>query len=123
MYELRVEEWFAAAHRLMNYQGRCENLHGHNWRVEVCVRAEELDEVGLAVDFKVLKAALREILSLLDHQHLNQLPEFTQRNPSSENIAAWIASRLKQDSRLQGVSLYYVRVWESDTASAAYYPD
>ena len=90
MYELMVESKFSAAHQLRGYQGQCEKLHGHNWRVTVAVTAERLDEQGLAIDFHQLKKALREILDQLEHTFLNDIFPFTQINPSSENLAKWI---------------------------------
>jgi 6-pyruvoyltetrahydropterin/6-carboxytetrahydropterin synthase len=90
MFELMVESKFAAAHQLRGYKGKCERLHGHNWRVTVAVTAERLDEVGLAIDFHDLKKALRDVLDQLEHSFLNEIFPFTQINPSSENLAKWI---------------------------------
>ena len=121
MYELMVEEQFAAAHQLREYQGKCENLHGHNWKVQVFVQADNLNKIGLAVDFNDIKQALRTLLAQLDHQFLNQLPDFQQLNPSSENIACWLFNKLKNDPQLKDVRLSKTVVWESDIACAAYW--
>jgi 6-pyruvoyltetrahydropterin/6-carboxytetrahydropterin synthase len=120
MYELMVEDSFSAAHQLRNYKGKCETLHGHNWRVQVVVRAEELNEIGLAIDFAEMKQVLKSLLSRLDHTCLNQLPMFARDNPSSENIARWLYKELLISPVSAKVKLHLVRVWESDTACAAY---
>ena len=119
MYELVVKGGFAAAHNLRHYRGRCEALHGHNYRVEVYVRAEELGEGGMVLDFGELKALLGEVLATLDHRYLNELPPFREQEPSSENIARFIFEEL--EGRLpSGVKLYKVTVWESEGAGASY---
>lgn len=121
MYELVVESKFAAAHQLRNYNGRCENLHGHNWRVTVHVSAEKLNEIGLAIDFVDLKRILREQLDLLEHVFLNEVFPFTEINPSSENIARWLYNNLSKKINNGNVMVSMITVWESDTASASYY--
>ncbi len=121
MYELMVEQKFSAAHQLREYQGKCENLHGHTWSVQVVIRTEMLDKIGLAIDFRVIKKALDNLLNKLDHTCLNQLDMFLELNPSSENIARWLYNTLKENPQLADVKLHLVRVWESDTACAAYY--
>jgi 6-pyruvoyltetrahydropterin/6-carboxytetrahydropterin synthase len=126
MFELKVTRHFAAAHNLREFYGKCENLHGHNWFVEVKVRARELDRIGLVMDFGVIKGHLNQVLELLDHQYLNDLPAFQKNNPSSENIALFIfehlAPPIREDSAGR-VWLHSVSAWESDHASAAYLPD
>ena len=123
MYELKITNHFSAAHNLREFYGKCENLHGHNWFVEVRVRADELDRIGLVMDFGVIKKRLNEVLDELDHKYLNELPYFKEKNPSSENIALFIFSHLapliKEDSA-QRVRLYSVSAWESNNASATY---
>jgi 6-pyruvoyltetrahydropterin/6-carboxytetrahydropterin synthase len=123
MYEIKVTSRFAAAHNLREFHGKCENLHGHNWFVEVRVRAGELDKTGLVMDFGVIKRRLGEVLDELDHKYLNELPYFLEKNPSSENIAFFIFSRLspliESDSENR-VRLWSVSAWESDNASATY---
>ncbi len=122
MYQLFVEEHFDAAHYLRKYRGKCENLHGHRFKVIARLQAEELDEAGLAYDFAQLKRYLREILASFDHVCLNDVPPFTEIEPSCENIAATIYDELK--SRVSGSSatLAYVEVWESPTSGVVYTP-
>jgi len=121
MYELMVESKFAAAHQLRGYQGRCEKLHGHNWRVTMAVTAERVDEQGLAIDFHTLKKALREVLDQLEHTCLNEIFPFTQINPTSENVAKWIYDMMTKKINDNNVEVASVTVWESDTASASYF--
>jgi len=96
MYELTILSDFAAAHNLRGYEGECENLHGHNWKVEVMVTSKELNKIGLAVDFRVLKKMLEGILEKLDHKYLNEILPFDKENPSSENIARYIFNQFKK---------------------------
>jgi len=121
MYELLIETRFSSAHQLRGYKGRCENLHGHNWKVQVTVTAERLNEIGLAMDFHDIKAHTNEVVSMLDHGMLNDIFPFTEINPSSENIAKWIYESLKKKIEREGIEVSAVTVWESDTASATYY--
>ena len=121
MYELKIETKFAAAHQLRNYGGRCERLHGHNWRVEVFIAAENLNEIGLAMDFKELKDAANEQLAVLEHAFLNEVFPFTEINPSSENIAKWLYESLSKKINTENVQVSMVTVWESDNACASYY--
>src|SRR5215470_10714746 len=98
MYEVMVEEEFSAAHALRGYKGKCENMHGHNWKVEVYVRGERLDEIGMLVDFTQLKAVTRQVMKYLDHQNLNELKPFDEElNPSSEHIAGFILNRIAEE--------------------------
>jgi 6-pyruvoyltetrahydropterin/6-carboxytetrahydropterin synthase len=120
MYHLTIKTHFAAAHRLVNYQGDCENLHGHNWNVEVTVSARELDTAGLGIDFKILKHHTKELLGELDHKYLNDLPAFSQISPSSEQIARFLFHRLSDQLDNANVQLERVTVWESDFACASY---
>lgn len=124
MFELRVEHSFPAGHALRNYPGKCANVHGHNYRVQVAVCGERLNELGLLVDFGDLKRALRSICEELDHQFLNDLPAFADVNPSAEGLARYIhmemrkrAGELFADGR---VKLAEVSVQETDTAWAIY---
>lgn len=121
MYELSIEVGFAAAHQLRGYQGKCENLHGHNWRVQVAVTAERLNEIDLAIDFHDLKKTAAEVVAPLDHAFLNEVFPFTEKNPSSENIAKWIFDSLKKRLNDDNIRVAAVTVWESETASASYY--
>jgi len=121
MYELMIEAQFSAAHQLRGYKGSCEKLHGHNWRVQVSVSAERLDEIGLAIDFHELKSITNEALSLLDHSLLNEVFPFTEINPSSENIARWLYDSLKKKINNDNLKLSAVTVWEGEGAGATYF--
>lgn len=121
MYRLKIITSFAAAHCLINYQGDCENLHGHNWKVEVIVTASELDKAGLGIDFKVLKHETNAFLKTLDHKYLNELSPFINASPSSENLARYIYGELSQKLNSNSVKVETITVWESDFASASYY--
>jgi 6-pyruvoyltetrahydropterin/6-carboxytetrahydropterin synthase len=121
MYELAIEDSFAAAHQLREYEGKCERLHGHNWKVQVSVAAVRLNEIGIAMDFTDIKKITKDILKHLDHTFLNDIFPFTEINPSSENIAKWIYESIKKKIDSDSVYVAGVTVWESDTASATYY--
>ncbi|MEK6673124.1 MAG: 6-carboxytetrahydropterin synthase QueD [Nitrospirota bacterium] len=123
MFELMVEGSFAAAHQLRGYKGKCEKLHGHNWKIHIHVSAEKLDELDMVIDFHELKQIIKETTSSLDHTFLNDVFPFTEKNPSSENIAKWIYDTLKKKINNGNVQLSAVTVWESDTASTTYYED
>jgi 6-pyruvoyltetrahydropterin/6-carboxytetrahydropterin synthase len=124
MYELKVTSRFAAAHNLREFYGRCENLHGHNWFVEARVRSKGLDPTGLVMDFGVIKKLLNETLDLLDHKYLNELDYFKEaHNPSSENIAYFIYSRMAPGiiEASQGRAwLCSVSAWENESSCATY---
>ncbi|UFS70833.1 6-carboxytetrahydropterin synthase QueD [Geomonas sp. RF6] len=121
MYRLTIHTSFAAAHNLIHYQGDCENLHGHNWKVEVSVTTTELDKAGLGIDFKILKRETNTLLKTLDHKYLNELPPFLEDSPSSENIARYLYGELTKIFAEQKVKVEMVTVWESDFAAASYY--
>ncbi len=121
MYRLKIHSSFAAAHCLIHYQGECENLHGHNWKVEVAVTARELDKAGLGIDFKVLKTETNKLLKTLDHKYLNDLSPFVNLSPSSENIARYLYQELAGILNNGNIKIDMVTVWESDFASASYY--
>jgi 6-pyruvoyltetrahydropterin/6-carboxytetrahydropterin synthase len=123
MYRLKICTHFAAAHNLINYDGDCENLHGHNWKVDVTVQAIELDKSGLGIDFKVLKARTKELLGTLDHKYLNDLAPFKEASPSSENIARYLFESLEKMLNSDNVAVESVNVWESDNACASYSRD
>jgi 6-pyruvoyltetrahydropterin/6-carboxytetrahydropterin synthase len=121
MYEVMIEEEFSAAHALRGYRGKCENLHGHNWKVEVYVRGERLDEIGMLVDFTRLKSVTREVMRYLDHQNLNELKPFdTELNPSSEHIAGFILHRIAGEINDDRIRVYKVRVWETPSTAATF---
>ena len=121
MYRLKIITSFAAAHCLIHYQGDCENLHGHNWKVEVTVTAKELDKAGLGIDFKILKKETNLLLQTLDHKYLNELAPFLDISPSSENLARYIFGELSSKLNNENIRVETVTVWESDFASASYY--
>jgi 6-pyruvoyltetrahydropterin/6-carboxytetrahydropterin synthase len=120
IFEVKVISGFAAAHNLLNFRGKCENLHGHNWKVEVVLRGVRLEENGILVDFGEVKQAVREALEELDHKHLNELPYFRDNNPSSENIARFIFELLSEKFDGPDRKLYSVSAWESADACATY---
>ena len=118
-----VETTFAAAHQLRGYKGKCEQVHGHNWKVQVHVIAERLNDIDIAMDFHDLKNILNEVIEPLDHSFLNDIFPFTEKNPSSENMAKWIYDFLNKKLSDEQVQVSAVTVWESDSASATYYED
>lgn len=120
MYELKIVTDFSAAHHLRNFRGKCEALHGHNWKVEVVVSGTGLDDSGVVLDFAEVKAATRDVMSEIDHCYLNELPFFTRHNPSSENIARYIFERLQEKLNNDRVRVSRVTAWESQDACATY---
>jgi len=123
MYEVTVEDSFAAGHYLRNYKGKCENPHGHNYKVRVTLRGNELDRAGLLLDFRDLKEVMKQVIDRLDHQMLNDIEPFIQLNPSAENIARYFYD--EANTRLKSVTDGRVRVadvtiWETDTTTARY---
>jgi 6-pyruvoyltetrahydropterin/6-carboxytetrahydropterin synthase len=124
MYEVSVDEQFAAAHNLRNYKGKCEDLHGHNYKLQVVLKGEELDSTGLLYDFVHLKQVIRDVIRALDHKYLNELPPFVELNPSAENIARHIYNEIsKQLHRApNGAEVARITVWETDTTAATYRP-
>ena len=120
-YELKIETAFAAAHNLLNYCGQCENLHGHNWKIEIYIRGSELDKSGMLIDFKVLKEHTNAILDTLDHTYLNELPMFAGESPSSELIAKYIFLELENRLEKLPVQVHKIVAWESEKAAASYY--
>lgn len=117
MYCVKVEGHFSSAHSLRGYKGKCEDLHGHNWKVEVRARSQDLGPGGMVVDFKILKARLNALLETLDHTYLNRIPYFKKVNPTSENIAKYLFDKLE----VSIPALDAVTVWESENSSATYY--
>lgn len=120
MYKLKIKTYFSAAHYLRNYKGKCESLHGHNWRVEVVVSRSKLDSLGMVIDFSDLKKLTNTVLNELDHKNLNDLEYFRQHNPSSEEIARYIFDQLKFPIKENSCQLEEIRVWETDTSCAVY---
>ena len=124
MFEVTVEESFAAGHALRGYRGKCENPHGHNYKVRVTLAGEKLDEIGLLYDFKDLKAVMSDIIERLDHQYLNDLEPFQKVNPSAENLAKYFyeQANVQMHSATNGrVRVTDVTVWETDTTTARYF--
>ena len=123
MFELDVIREFSSAHCLKGYCGNCSEKHGHNWSVQVFIRSEKLDEIGIAVDFKALKRELDALLGELDHKDLNSIPPFDKLNPTSENIAMYIYKLLSEKLNGNGVKVYRVRVGENASSGASYFED
>ncbi len=120
MYELVVQKVFAAAHSLRDYDGECEKLHGHNWKVEVTLKCKELNKLGMVIDFKIIKKTLEDILSRFDHSYLNELKEFCLENPTTENVSRIVYDNLSGKLPPE-VSIAKVKTWESENCAAAYY--
>lgn len=116
MYSIKVEASFSSAHNLRGYKGKCESLHGHNWKVEAVIKKEFLDKTGMVMDFKDVKMRLFKVLEKLDHKYLNSLPVFKKINPTSENLASYIYNALKPHIP----DLAAVTVWENNTSCATY---
>ncbi|PIP19543.1 MAG: 6-carboxytetrahydropterin synthase QueD [Candidatus Omnitrophica bacterium CG08_land_8_20_14_0_20_41_16] len=116
MYKIKVEAEFSSAHNLRGYKGKCEELHGHNWKVELAAGSKNLDKVGMVLDFKFLKRKLNSVLDKLDHKYLNRVDYFKKANPTSENIAKYIYDRL--GDKVPG--LVSITVWESEKSCATY---
>ena len=123
MFELDVEREFSSAHNLKGYNGNCSEKHGHNWGVQVFVRSNSLDKIGIAVDFKALKRELDAILMELDHKDLNTIPPFDTINPTSENIAKTIFDRLASKLNDSRIKVHKVRISENKTSGASYFED
>jgi 6-pyruvoyltetrahydropterin/6-carboxytetrahydropterin synthase len=124
MFEVTVEDSFAAGHYLRNYKGKCENPHGHNYKVRVTLCGRELDKAGLLLDFKDLKDVMRHVIDRLDHKMINDLAPFTEVNPSAENLAKYFFD--ESNGRLAKLTDGRVRVkdvtvWETDTTTATYF--
>jgi len=121
MFEVMIERNFSSAHQLRGYKGKCENLHGHNYKIEIFARGRELDHIGLLVDFGDLKSAADEIVTYLDHRNINELPPFdAELNPSAENLARYILERVAARVGDERVQIYKVRCYETPTSVATY---
>lgn len=118
-YRITVTSQFSGAHSLKGYKGSCEQLHGHNWRIRVAVRSSVLDGVGIAIDFNVLSAIVSGVIGALDHRELNTHPEFREKNPTAENLAAFIYREITTKLP-SGLSMEDVEVWETDDFSVSY---
>jgi 6-pyruvoyltetrahydropterin/6-carboxytetrahydropterin synthase len=122
MFEVSVEQTFAAGHALRNYKGKCENVHGHNYRVLVTLAGPQLDSIGLLVDFVEVKKLINSVVDRLDHQFLNDLAPFDVINPSAENMAKYFFDEISAGLGAGPVRVNEVKLWETDTASATYRP-
>ena len=123
-FEVMIERNFSSAHQLRGYKGKCENLHGHNYKIEIYARGSELDNIGLLVDFGVLKEAAEEVIQYLDHRNINELPPFdVELNPSAENLARYILGRVAARVGDERVKVYKVRCFETPTSVATYQVD
>jgi 6-pyruvoyltetrahydropterin/6-carboxytetrahydropterin synthase len=120
MFEITVEYSFAAGHALRGYKGKCENVHGHNYKVQVTVAGEQLNSIGLLMDFVDLRAWIKALVERLDHRFLNDLPPFDQVNPSAENLAKYFFDEIQSRLRGEEIKVLAVKVWETDTTSATY---
>ncbi len=123
MFELEISRSISCAHYLRGYHGECCHLHGHNYRVCVVIRAAQLDEIGISADFRKLKAAADELLERYDHRCLNDLPEFAERNPTSENLAKHLYGAFSERMNDGNVRIHAVRVWESESSCATYFEE
>ena len=123
MFEVTVEQTFAAGHALRNYRGKCENVHGHNYRVRVTVQGDRLDATGLLVDFLEVNRLISGTVEYLDHRFINDLPPFDQLNPSAENLAKYFYERVSEGLKSEvAARVSEVQVWETDVSSAVYRP-
>ena len=123
MYEVTIIKSFSAAHILSQVGGKCEELHGHNFKVELVLGAPVLNQSGLLIDFRLVKKWLSEILEELDHKHLNEIPCFAGINPSAENVARYIAEKIAPAAKEARVKVTRVKVWESENAAVTYVPE
>ena len=124
MFQVSVEDTFSSGHALRGYRGKCENVHGHNYRVRVTVEGSQLDSIGLLVDFTLLKRVMREIIGRLDHQFINDLEPFRAVNPSAENLAKYFYEETtrQMNAMPDGARVTCITIWETDTTSATYWP-
>jgi len=123
VFEVYVKTYFSAAHSLKGYQGDCARIHGHNWIIEVFVKCKELDEIGIGVDFRDVKQAVKDVLQGLDHFNLNEVPAFKDVNPSSENIARFLYEELREKLNSDVVKVSRVKVCETPGAGASYWEE
>ena len=121
MYDVTVKAGFAAAHQLRLYDGKYENLHGHNWTAQVTVEADELDPIGVGIDFVKLKAMVEKNLSELDYHNINEVPPFDEQNPSAENIARWLFLKLKVEVNTNLTRVKRVEIFEMEGCGASYF--
>jgi 6-pyruvoyltetrahydropterin/6-carboxytetrahydropterin synthase len=122
MFEISVDYSFASGHALRGYKGKCENVHGHNYKVRVTVAGEKLNATGLLMDFIDLRTAVKQLAERLDHRFMNDIPPFDELNPSAENLAKYFCEGLDPQVREHGMRVASVTVWETDATSATYLP-
>jgi 6-pyruvoyltetrahydropterin/6-carboxytetrahydropterin synthase len=120
VFEAIVSMDFSAAHNLRGYRGKCEALHGHNWKVEVALRAGRLDRIGMVTDFGVIKKHLRAVLEELDHHYLNDVGPFGKLNPTSENLARWVFGQMTRRMKTARCAVAWVKIWETASSCAVY---
>ncbi|MDR9501588.1 MAG: 6-carboxytetrahydropterin synthase QueD [Desulfurivibrionaceae bacterium] len=120
MFDIFIQTHFSAGHHLRDYPGNCERPHGHNWHVEITVRATRLDELGMGIDFRTVKDAAARVMKELDHCDLNEHPSFKEKNPSSENLAVYIFDSLKEELQHERYKLYSVLVGETPSSAVIY---
>ena len=120
MYEVTIETHFSSAHRLRHYNGECERLHGHNWSARISITSEKLDDLGMVMDFRELKDRTNQLIRRFDHQYLNEVPPFTELNPTTENISRYIFDELSETINADSVEVSEVTVWESPSCFASY---
>ncbi len=123
MFQISRDRVFSASHQLREYKGKCERLHGHNWRVRVHLRATELDKSGMVLDFHDLDRIMNEALEPFEHQHLNDVPPFDTLNPSAENLAQIIFQRVGERLTVPNIQVYACDVWENDLSRARFYAE
>jgi len=121
MYAVTVKTGFSAAHQLRLYDGKYENLHGHNWTAQVTVEADELNQIGVGIDFVELKEMVEKILSRLDYRNINEIPPFDKENPSAENIARWLFLELKTQIDTESTRIKRVEIYEMEGCGASYF--
>ena len=120
MYRVTKEDMISASHHLRNYQGKCEHVHGHNWKIKVTVEGEKLDDGGMLVDFHQIKNSMKQVLERLDHKDLNEIPPFTEKEPSAENIARYICIEVGKLINTANAKVKQVEVWETPSSCATY---
>lgn len=122
MYEVSVDQEFASAHALRNYKGACENVHGHNWKVQVVIEGDTLDEAGMLIDFLDVKRMMDVIVARLDHRFLNDVPPFDVKNPSAENLAEYFFEEMSENLAGTTAHVKEVKIWETSIQAATYRP-
>ena len=120
MYQITIETHFSSAHRLRNYNGECERLHGHNWKVQISVASDVLSDLGMVMDFKDIKSNVKPLIEKLDHQYLNDISPFTEINPTTENISKYLFDEFSKLINTDQIKVTKVEIWESTTSSASY---